>query len=87
MKRGRHELVPSSRSADRVVELVRVSCRGRFAMTTKPKRRRAKPAGPEAHRERLLKILTANLKRATEPALRQRLERALGAMREKRGAA
>jgi hypothetical protein len=46
---------------------------------TKPRR----PTPPEANARRLLKILTANLQRATDPALRERLLRAIAALKER----
>jgi DNA-binding MurR/RpiR family transcriptional regulator len=52
------------------------------------KRRRPRtPVDPQQNAERLLKILTANLERATEPSLRERLRRAIAALKEKRQAA
>jgi DNA-binding MurR/RpiR family transcriptional regulator len=48
------------------------------------RRARAKPA---QHSERLLKILQANLQRTRDPALRERLERAIAALKEKKAAA
>jgi hypothetical protein len=41
---------------------------------------------PEQHSERLLKILRANLAHATSPELREQLERAIAALKEKRAA-
>jgi hypothetical protein len=41
---------------------------------------------PEQHRERLLAILEANLARATSPDLRERLQRAIAAIKGKKAA-
>jgi DNA-binding MurR/RpiR family transcriptional regulator len=41
---------------------------------------------PAQHAERLLKILQANLDRTRYPALRERLARAIAALKEKRAA-
>jgi hypothetical protein len=51
---------------------------------TKPRRRREPP---QQHGERLLAILTANLGRTTDRALRARLEAAIAVLRQKREAA
>jgi type II secretory pathway component PulF len=49
--------------------------------------RRRKPSLPQQHGVRLLAILRANLRQATEPALRKRLERAIAAIKEGKSAA
>jgi hypothetical protein len=51
---------------------------------TKPRRPR-KP--PQERGKRLLKILQTNLKSVHDPALRERLQRALAALEEKQAAA
>jgi hypothetical protein len=48
---------------------------------TKPRRPAAKP---EQNALRLLKILTANLENARDPALRERLERAIAQLRREK---
>jgi hypothetical protein len=54
-------------------------------MSAAPKRRRPRTA-PQQHGERLLAILEANLARATSPELRERLERAIEALKERTNA-
>lgn len=51
------------------------------------KRRRRKPVPPEQHSERLLRILAANLERTRDPALRERLQRAIEALEKRKTAA
>jgi hypothetical protein len=46
---------------------------------TKPRRRKQ----PQDHTARLLQILEQNLARATDPALRERLTRAITALKER----
>jgi hypothetical protein len=55
-------------------------------MTVTAKRRRVKP-DPAQTSHRLLQILQANLAVATEAGLRERLQRAIAALKEKRAAA
>jgi hypothetical protein len=54
-------------------------------MSDQAKRGRRKPA-PRQHGARLLRILEANLARVTDAALRERLRRAIAALKEKRAA-
>jgi DNA-binding MurR/RpiR family transcriptional regulator len=52
-------------------------------MSATTKHRRPRNASAQ-HAERLLKILPANLARTSDPMLRQRLERAIDALKERR---
>jgi hypothetical protein len=53
-------------------------------MSASIRKRRERPRNaPAQHAERLLKILEANLSRATSPELRERLERAIAALKER----
>jgi hypothetical protein len=52
-------------------------------LTTAAKRRRPKP-DPEANARRLLEILQRNLATATDLGLRQRLERAIDALKHRK---
>jgi hypothetical protein len=52
------------------------------------KRSRRKPAPPQQqHSARLLRILEANLERTRDPMLRERLQRAIDALKRKKVAA